>query len=206
MARSRFEHSPAVIVSDEDLPTVLHTIIDDHFFNWVFIGLKGTSFLEQIFMGTKAVHIINETDFVTVTFPLSTRAFSPREIILAVHEKAVVDSEQVKKVMLQLSESRPKITILSIVDDSGNELEIQALKHQLIGEFDEYDPASVVLKGPDTYTDLENFLKKKNNCLLVLQEEDTPLSRFRKNIVSELIYKSLIPLVILPRTSRESGV
>ena len=202
MAGSQFEHQPAVIVSEEDLPTVVHRIINDHFFNWLFIGLKGTSFLEQMFMGTKAVHIINETDFVTVAFPLTTRAFSPGEIIVAVQEKAVADSKQLKKVILQLSESVPKITILSIVAGSENESEIQELKHQLIGNFDEYNPTSVVFKGPDVYNDLENFLKQKNNSLLVLQEEDTRLSRFKKNIVSELIYKSLIPLIILPRTMR----
>ena len=201
MARSRFENPPTVIVSEEELPIILRTIENNDFFNWLFIGLKETSFLEQIFLGTTAVHVINETDFVTVGFPLNIGTFTPSEIILAVYDNAVLNRKHLKKVMLQLPESCQKITLLSIAPESSNSKEIRSVINDLRDEFEEDDPASLILNGSNTYAELENFLQQKENCLLVLQEEVTPLSRFpfQKKLVSELIYKSLIPLIILPR-------
>ena len=105
--------------------------------------------------------------------------------------------------MLQLPESCRKITLLSIAPENSNAKEITIVINDLRDEFEEYDPASVILNGANTYAELENFLQQKENCLVVLEEEATPLPRFplQKSLVSELIYKSLIPLIILPRKS-----
>ena len=203
LAHSRFENPPIVIVSEEDLLSILHTIENDDFFNWLFIGLKQTSFLEQIFLGTKAVQVINETDFVTVTFPLNIRSFTPSEIIIAIDDDTVLDRQRLKKVLFQLTESVQKITLLAIPPESGSAKGITRIIEGLRDEFEKYDPVSLVLESSNPFSELENFLQKKENCLLVFQEETSPLPRFpfEKNLIRELIYKSPIPLIILPRTS-----
>jgi nucleotide-binding universal stress UspA family protein len=200
LAGPLFETTPAMIASHQELTETLHSLKNDTYFDWLFIGMKGTSLLEQIFLGSKAVEVLDNTDYVTVTVPLTREFYFPQELVVALHAEYPFNSARLKTMLAQLSGVINKISFLTVTTDDSKRAENESLLSRLVTEFADLHPATVVIENGNVLKEVQRYMQDKQHCFLVVQEVDPSLHDFvfHRGLIKELVYKSLVPMIVLP--------
>ncbi|HEV7331498.1 MAG TPA: universal stress protein [Flavisolibacter sp.] len=201
LAGPLFETLPAMVASEKDITDTLRNLGSPSYFDWLFIGLKGTSFIEQVFLGSKAADVLGETDFVSVAIPLSGEICYPKELVVAVDPDASFEISQLRTVLSQLPGDISNITLLSITPDEKAGAELQTALLHLATSLDGYNTATIVFNSGDEVKEIERYMNDKKDSFLVVQagDEATHDFIFKKGLVNELVYKSSVPMIVLPR-------
>ena len=201
LASPLFETLPAMVASEKDVTDTLRNLKNPAYFDWLFIGIKGTSFLEQLFLGSKAIDVLEEPDFVSVAVPLREEICYPKELVVAVEPGVSFDVSQLHAVLAQLPGGISNLAFLSIMPDEVGEAETITTLSQLAAQFEGYHTSTMVFKGGNEIKEIENYMNNKKDSYLVLQagDPDTHDFIFKKGLVNELVYKSIVPMIVLPR-------
>ncbi len=195
----QFYLTPHYIVSDKKITTILAELKTDDFFDWVFVGLKGTGLLKKVFLGSTAVKIIDETDFLSIAFPLTKSVSLPKELVVAVSPKYPVNVFQLKNVFSNLSATVEKITFISILPSKSNEIETRNYMQQLKDDCSEYHTTDIIFIADDPFAEIHNYLKNRDHVFLVVQQGSRTMKDtfFRKYLINELVYHGSIPLIVI---------
>ncbi|MDQ3276803.1 MAG: universal stress protein [Bacteroidota bacterium] len=207
LSGSMFETTLPMIASQEDLTETLSNLKNNAYFDWLLVGLKGKSFLEQVFLGSKAVAVLDQTSFVTIAFPLAKEICFPEELVVALHADDTINSEQLKAVVAQLPGALRKITFVTEMNSEDQRDSVASALSRLKAEFEAMAPAEVMIRGGDVQKELERYLQDKAQSFLLVQESD-PLrhdSVFKRGLINELVYRSTVPMIILPHIAKERG-
>lgn len=204
LAGPLFDTLPQMVASEKELTDILSSMRTPAYFDWLFLGLKGTSFLEQVFIGSKAVEVLNQTDFVSVAIPLNKEVCYPKELVVAVDPEVTFDTTHLNEMLPQLPGGVSRITFLSITTHERSDADVQALLSNLAAAFAGYPTDTIIFNSGEEIKEIERFMGDKQDCFLVLQagDPDTHDFIFNRGLVNELVYKSIVPMIVLPRKER----
>ncbi|MBB1286523.1 universal stress protein [Flavisolibacter sp. BT320] len=201
LAGPLFESMPAMIASEKRIADTLHNLKNPDYFDWLFIGIKGTSFFEQLLLGSKAVEVLEESDFVSVAVPLGRELCFPKELVIAIDPDAPFDSHRLKKVLSQLPGNIRNLAFLSITPDKEESGEAKTTLAEVAAQFEGYTTSTIVLHSGNEVKEIERYMNDRQDSYLVLQAGDPETHDFifKKGLVTELVYKSIVPMIVLPR-------
>lgn len=201
-----FKTMPAMVASEKMLTNTLHNLENPAYCDWLFIGIKGTSFFEQLLLGSKAVEVIEDSRFVSVAVPLGKDLCFPKELVVAVDPDASFDSTQLKTVLSQLPGGISNIAFLSVTPDDENENAIKNSLNQMAARFEGYHTSVLLFHSGNEIKEIERYMNDRKDSYLVLQAGDPETHDFifKKGLVNELVYKSVVPMIVLPRKTGQA--
>lgn len=190
-----------LFVSDKIILGILDELKSDNYFDWAFVGLKGTGFLKKIFIGSTALKVIEDSELLTVAIPIQKEIFIPQKLIVSVYYKFPINIAQFNILLSNLSEQIKEIEFISVITENDDEDEsIKYLLHLTL-MYSEYHAAMNPFKGKDAFSEIVDYMEDKKYSFLVVQQGSRSLtdSLFRKFLINELVYSSSIPLIVLSK-------
>lgn len=166
----------------------------------ILVGLKGTGFLKQIFIGSTAKKVIDELNILTAAVPVKLTHLIPEKMIVAVNDKFPLN-EQAFDTMLDLFQNTVGhlefISVASSETESSNEDYLSKLS----ARFNEKIPATFrILKEDDAFLEIKNYINQFQQSILVVQKGPRSIQDhfFRKFFINDLVHDGTLPLLIIP--------
>lgn len=189
------------VVSEISLQMTLSRLLDEPFENLIFVGLKGTGILKQLFIGSLAVQIIDNTKNIVIAMPNDLTRFSHEKIFVAVTETHPLNLLELNKFLSFLDKSTTNITFFYLAKPFEKTKEIEKLLRSLSEFFeDKFQTSYAIYEGNQSYENIKKVINNKVEELLIVQKGSRLLTDqfFRKFLINELVYEGQTPLVILP--------
>ena len=189
------------IASEKSILTILDQFKSEHYFNWVFTGLKGTGFLKKIFMGSTTLKIIDDSDLLTVAIPLKAETVVPSRLVVSLSYRYPVNRIQLSQVLAALSGQIKAVEFITVITENDDEEESIAYLDELKQKYSAYHPVTHSYHGVEALSDISAYMANKNDAFLVVQQGSRSLtdSLFRKFIINELVYQGAIPLIVISK-------
>lgn len=188
-------------VSEIPLQMTLSRLLDEPFENLIFVGLKGTGILKQLFIGSLAVHVIDNTKNIVVAMPNDLTHFSHEKIFVAVTETHPLNLLELNKFLSFLDKSTTTLTFFYLAKPFEKTKEVEKLLGNLSKFFeDKFQTAYAIYEGDNSYENIKEVINNKVEELLIVQKGSRLLTDhfFRKFLINELVYEGQTPLVVLP--------
>ena len=168
---------------------------------WIFTGLKGAGPLKKIFMGSTTTKIVDHTQLISLAIPMQYSSSLPERLIIALHYKFPVNTDKLKHLLSTFSSIVSLFTFLTIVNTDDDSIKATEYLDQIRSFIPGIPSDSVIFKGNEPLQNIKEFMLTKNNAYLVLQQGSRNFTDIllRKFLINELVYKSLHPLIIIPK-------
>lgn len=188
-----------VIITELDVISELQKTHDETHEDWVVLGLKGTGFIKEIFIGNTAIRVINHTKMLTVTIPLEKSISVPEELLVAVSPKYPLNHQQFELVLENLKPNLKHITFVSVGKNESDRMERVNLLENLCEQYASYKTNSILLEEGEIITQLLNMAETRERAFLVVQQGSRTLldTVFRKYLVNQLVNYGATPLIVL---------
>lgn len=186
-------------VSDKDVLSILQDLKDLTVFDWVLVGLKKTSRLKNLLIGTTTITVIDESDLLTVAVPLNKKIPVPDSLVVAVNPKFPCNHFQLNTVLNNFKEHLRKVEFITVVTESDNELASKGYLDSLRNKYSAFEPESRIFPGGNFSEEIKEYMRGQKNSFLVIQQGSRTLkdSLFRKFTINELVYNGGTPLIVL---------
>jgi len=188
------------VVSEKPLLTMLSEIKSEYYTDWVVGGMKESTLLKRILIGSTFTKIVDNSDLLIVAVPVSRPVNIPKKILIAVTHEYALNIAYLTHVLSAFQDAIMDVQFFSIVnEEKDGELEHRNLLH-LQNKFSIYHPKISLLKGDDKFKELKKYLENTENTFLILQEGNRSFldDLLRKYMINEIIHSVSIPLIILP--------
>ncbi|HRI26850.1 MAG TPA: universal stress protein [Chitinophagales bacterium] len=199
LLHGHFNHKASYIITEQNLLPVLHGLSNNNYFNWVLVGLKGTGLLKQLFIGSTAIKIVDESDLLTIAMPLQQEVALPKRLAVAVSSKYPINKEQLNGILQNLSSFFSELVLLTIIQDATEEPEARQFLTNFAHEYAQYNPQTQVFTANNAFETLKNFMELQPHTYLVVQQGSRTFTDtlFRSFMINELVYHGSIPLIVL---------
>lgn len=201
LVKSKVESEDSIQVSPKPILTILNELKDDHYFDWVLAGLKGTGTLKRLFIGSTTVSIIDNSDLLTIAVPINRAISVPRKLLVGVNPQFPLNKYQFSTILMALAGKVQEVDFFSILKDGENEDKAKDYLMKLREEYDAYNSRISLFKGEDAFNGLKAYLEKTPDSFLVLQQGSRSLKDklFRKFMINELVYSGQTPLIVISK-------
>jgi nucleotide-binding universal stress UspA family protein len=201
LAKKYFFRNGEFLVTDKDILTILDDLKSDHYFDWVFVGLQGKELLKQIFIGSTALKVIEDSELLCVAVPIQKELFIPQKLIVAVYYKSPINLAQFNILLSNLSEQIKEIEFITVITKNDNEEESIKYLLDLTLMYSEYHAVMNPFKGKDAFSEITDHMADKTDAFLVVQQGSRALtdSQFKKFLINDLVYSNSIPLIVLSK-------
>ena len=189
------------LVSEKAILTILEELKNEHYFDWVFVGLQGKGLLKKIFIGSTALKIIEGSELLTVAIPIQKEILIPQKLIVAAYYKFPINIAQFNILLSNLSEQIKEIEFITVITENDDEDESIKYLLDLTLMYSEYHAVMNPFKGKDAFSEITDHMADKTDAFLVVQQGSRTLSDslFRKFLVNDLVYSNSIPLIVLSK-------
>lgn len=166
----------------------------------VFMGLKATGALKKIFLGSKTLSIIEETNSVVVAIPWDLESFNPQKIFVAVGEKFALNKDSLENFLSFVSPSIAIEFFYLAAPKEQTEPILKILKDLSLEFGSKFNTSYKIYEGENPFEDIKKVINNKTDELLVVQKGSRLFSDFlfRKFLVNELVFEGKNPLMVLP--------
>lgn len=201
LARDRIYSENAFHVSQKPILPLLRDIASEHFFDWVFAGLKGTGALKRLFIGSTTLSIIENSDLLTVAVPARKIPPVPKRLLVGVNKKYPLNKNQFSTVLSALKDQIHELEFFTILKEDEDETEAEDHLAYLKKEYEIHKPVVQLYRGKDAFSLLESRVELTEDSFLVLQQGSRSLNDklFRTFMINELVYTAQIPLIVLSK-------
>lgn len=188
-------------VSQEHLQLTLPLLLDRSFEDLIFVGLKGTSLLKKLLVGSVALRIIDTTDNCVVAMPQEIDAFTQGHIHVSVTEKSPFNILAFNNYLKFIDQESVRIHFFYLAgtgeDTTGIEKQLRELSELFSHR---YTTDHIVFEGANAFDDIKTIVKSRMDEVLVVQRGSRLLTDhlFRRFLINELVYEGQTPLVVLP--------
>ena len=189
------------LVSEKNLVTTLRPLLEERFFNVVFLGIKGTRLIKKFFIGSAAVHIIDSIGNLIVAIPPNAPCCAPDVIHVAIQKNYPLNILEFNKFLRLNGEEISKIVFFSVIADDDDQNATEKYLNDLTELYSEKcDVAYELYIGKNARKDLKKVIQQKQHEFIVVQKGSRMLldSMFRKYLINELVYRGNTPLIIVP--------
>lgn len=188
-------------ITEKKLDVYLPILLREPFHHLVFAGLKGTSMLKKIFMGSVAVQVIDHINELVVALPKGIQHFSVSTLYVALNKNYPLNTGDLDRFLELTGHEIKKIIFFSILPSSEEAIEAESylkdLKEQYARKFTtEY----MLYEGTDVFQEVQKIMFQQKDTFLVVQRGSRMFSdkMFRKFLINDLVYAGRVPLLILP--------
>ncbi len=188
-------------VSPDSLLHTLSTLSNEPYTNVVIMGIKGTSVLKQIFLGSVATQIIDSTDNLVVAMPKEVTRFAHEMVYIAVTKKHPLNILELNKLLKLIRTDNTTLTFFNLAKPNEHTQGIEKYLADLCEMYgDGYQVKYATYRGISPSSDIKKVINCESGDLLVVQRGSRLLTDqlFRKYLINELVYEGLTPLVVLP--------
>lgn len=195
-------NSVSFLVTELDLPTIVKELLaNTDFDHLIFMGIKGTSLIKKITLGSKIIQITNNINHTIIALPDSIHHFIPKKIFVGVSgEKLNILALNHFLNFVKTDLSELNFFYWGNPTENTNNIE-QELK-ELVSLFESrFNTSYTIFKANHSKSDLKNIINNSSvNEILVLQKGSRFLTDhlFRNFLIDDLVYEGETPLVILP--------
>jgi len=201
LTKKQYFKAAELFASDKTILGILDELKNDTYFDWAFVGLKGTGFLKKIFIGSTALKVIEDSELLTVAIPIQKEIFIPSRLVVSVYYKYPINIAQFNLILSNLSEQNKEIEFITVITEKDNEDKSINYLIQLKLMYSEYNATINPFRGKDAFSEIINHMEDKKDSFLVVQQGSRSLtdSLFRKFLINDLVYSSSIPLIVLSK-------
>ncbi|HZJ36660.1 MAG TPA: universal stress protein [Gillisia sp.] len=201
LTKKYFFRDSEFLVSDKDILTILDDLKSDNYFDWVFVGLQGKELLQQIFIGSTALKVIEDSELLCVAVPIQKEIFIPQKLIVGVYYKSPINIAQFNILLSNLSNQIKEIEFITVITENDDEDESINYLLQLTLMYSEYHAVMNPFRGKDTFSEIMDYMANKQDSFLVVQQGSRALTDglFRKFLINNLVYGNSIPLIVLSK-------
>lgn len=188
-------------VSESNLQLTLTKLLEDPYYNLIFLGIKGTGLLKKLFLGSVALQVIDNTRNCVVAMPKEIDTFSHEKIYVAVTEKHPLNVLELSKFLNFIDNKETTITFFYLAKPNektkGIEKHLNELKEMFSAR---YNTSFAIYEGNNPFTDIKKIINNNIDELLIVQKGSRLLTDklFRKFLINELVYEGQTPLIVLP--------
>jgi len=188
-------------VSDNHLESTLTKLLAEPFENLIFVGLKGTGLLKQIFLGSVAVQVIDSSKNIVVAMPKEIKVFSHKRIFVAISEKHHFNILELNNFLKFIDKENTLITFFHLAKPNEKKPGIEKYLRQVSEMFSHrFNTDFAIYEGYDPFNDIKKVINNQVDDILVIQKGSRLFTDqlFRKFLINTLIYEGQTPLVVLP--------
>ncbi len=189
------------LVSESHLQLTLHSLLAEPFENLIFVGLKGTGLLKQVFIGSVALQVIDSAKNIVVAITKDISHFSQERIFVAVTEKHPLNILALNNFFNFIDKEKTRITFFNLARPYEKTEQVEKQLKDLASLFgDRFETSYAIYEGSHSFTDIKKVINNKIDEILVVQKGSRLLTDllFRKFLINELVYEGQTPLIVLP--------
>lgn len=201
LTKKYYFNDAELFVSEKTILGILDELKSENYFDWAFVGLKGTGVLKKIFIGSTALKVIEDSELLTVAVPIQKEIFIPKKLIVSVYYKFPINIAQFNILLSNLYEQIKEIEFITVITEKDDEDESIKYLLQLTLMYSEYHAVMNSFRGKDAFSEIIDHMEEKKDSFLVVQQGSRSLtdSLFRKFLINDLVYSSSIPLIVLSK-------
>lgn len=188
-------------VSENDFNQTLPELLAEPFDNLVFIGLKGTGILKQLFLGSVALRIIANTENTVVAMPKGIDSFSHEKIFIAVSVKKPLNLKKLDHFLEFINNQNTSITFFHLAKPDEDTTVIKAQLRNLTEIYSErFSTDFAIYEANNRQDGIKSVINNKIDEILIVQKGSRILSDqlFSRFLINELVYEGQTPLIVLP--------
>lgn len=191
----------SVEVTDGALESFLSALLSQPFEHLLFVGLKGTGLLKQLFIGSVALDVIEHTNEVVVAIPKHINRFSHEKLMIAVSDKHAFNVLALNNFLQFLDNQKTRIQFFYLAQPYEKTGNMEKQLKELAALFSARFPTGYkIYEGESPFEDIRKVINNKVNEILIVQKGSRLFSDqlFRKFLINELVYEGETPLIVLP--------
>lgn len=188
-------------VSENNLQLTLSKLLEEHYNNLIFAGIKGTGLLKKLFLGSVALQVIDNTKNCIVAMPKEIETFSHEKIYVAVTEKHPLNVLELNKFLNFIDNKNTTITFFYLAKPNEKIKGIEKHLKELKEMFSErYNTSFAIYEGNNPFADIKKVINNTEEEMLIIQKGSRLLTDqlFRRFLINELVYEGQTPLIVLP--------
>jgi hypothetical protein len=188
-------------ITEKKLDVYLPILLREPFHHLVFAGLKGTTMLKKIFMGSVAIQVIDHINELVVALPKGIQHFSVSTLYVALNRSYPLNTDDLDRFLELTGHEIKKIIFFSILPSSEEAIEaesyLKSVKEQYASRF---TTDHILYEGADVFQEVQSIMALQKHTLLVVQRGSRMFldKMFRKFLINDLVYAGNIPLLVLP--------
>lgn len=189
------------VVSDVPLLFSLPKLLKEPYDHLVFVGIKGTGILKQLFLGSVALEIIRNTQNIVVAMPNDIDRFSHEKIYVAVNQRKPLNLDQLNYFLQFFNHENTHITFFYLAKPNENTQPVEKKLHHLSESFaDRFKTSHAIYEGQNRLEDIKKVINNTIEEILIVQKGSRLLTDqiFRRFLINDLVYEGATPLVVLP--------
>lgn len=187
--------------TDENLLIVLNRLSMQDYENLIFLGLKGTSMLKNIFLGSFTLEIINKTSSTIVAIPQAIFRYTHEKIYVAVTDNIPLNTLAFFDFLKFIDPVNTSITFFYLAKTQTKSIGMEKTLQSLVELFaTNYNTDYAIYESEAPFDDIKRVINNTIDEILVVQRGSRLLTDmlFRKFLINELVYEGETPLIILP--------
>lgn len=187
--------------SEIDIKQTINKLLEQPYEHIIFTGTKRSSKLKRLFIGSKAVQVIDAINNIVLAIPKMLRSFNHQKILIGVSEIHPINILELNKYLSIVEHKKIEITFFSIVKPGENTSNIYKLLNNLVELFAEkFNTNTIIFEGTNPIANIRSIIKSDGTEVLVVQKGSRLMydKIFRKYLINELVYEGKIPMVVLP--------
>ncbi|HRP89952.1 MAG TPA: universal stress protein [Edaphocola sp.] len=201
-----FEHIPEQInveflVTEDSLQISLNQLIKENYDDLILLGLKGTGFFKQVFIGSMAMQLIEKIENIILALPMNIQKFSLEKINVYVSEGNSVNVIELNNFFRFLNEELTELIFFTVAKTMDNTVELDRNMREIVSLFEgRYKTNYKIYQGNNALQEIKKVISNKKDEILVVQKKNMTFADYflKTNIMNELVTEGAIPLVILP--------
>lgn len=179
----------------------LERYVRHHGINLVIMGITGATRLEQIFMGSNTLNLVNVGICPVMIIPPETTYHQINNVVLASDFKEVATSTPIAPIKAVLNIFKPALHIVNVDSEHYVELtdEYKAERAKLETMFSDYKPEFYFIRQFDFHEAISQFTQDKNIDLIVIVPRKNSFlgGLFKTSHTKKLAYHSHVPILAI---------
>lgn len=189
------------IASEQPVESIISGLQAEPFDNLVFMGVKGTGRLKQIFVGSFVIEVIDRANSIVVAMPRNVTEFVSKKMYVAVSNAFQLNTEALDALLAFTAGKITELSFFSLTDSKFDLMQMESFLSRLVDQYNDRVKADYNLyAGEKVYDNIRDIINSRTDELLVVQRGSQSLAYqpFRKFIINELVFAGETPLVVLP--------
>jgi hypothetical protein len=190
-----------VQVITQPLKIALKQLLNSSFETLFFVGQKGTGPLKQLFIGSMALELIENSPKTVAAIPKDINHFTQKKLYVGVTEKYPLNTEALGRLLKLFPKQALHLTFFFLAKTGEASPNMQEMLEQLACDFAHMAQTDYqVYEGESAFSAIKQIVQHTHEEMLVLQKGSRLLTDklFRKFLINELVYEGAVPMLVLP--------
>lgn len=203
LAEENLPDDPGIryIASEHPIASIISGLRNEPADSIVFMGVKGTGRLKQIFMGSFVIDVIDRADTIVVAMPRNVTSFVSKKIYVAIGDTSRLNTAALDTLLTSTGGRIHEVSFFSMTNSKFDLRVMEVYLSRLVQDYsDRVNADYQIFREGNVLDSLRGIINTQTDELLVVQRGSQSLTSqpLRKFIINELVYEGVTPLIVLP--------